>query len=133
MASELQLPQHYVELDEQEMTYVDGGWKIATVMSNGFCSTISSIAFGGVMLTTGYLVAAGISFAAAALKIAAGITGILSGMGPVGWTVLGIVGAWAACNWESMVELCFNVVTAAVQGRRCEVGLDWFSLYSKVV
>ena len=72
--SNLVMPANYIELDNEEMLYIDGGWKWSW---GGFLSVVGgliSVAAGVVALATGAGIAGGI------LSICGGAVGIVSGI-----------------------------------------------------
>ncbi|TDT57223.1 hypothetical protein [Fonticella tunisiensis] len=115
---ELQLPSSFVDIDRDEMEYVDGGVYISHATLWGFCK--------------GTFLAAGINPVGATLValgtwkvyriIAAGWAAISARLGafsgPVGW-VLGIIGLAAISG------LGYDIADALIQGKGLEIGIKY--------
>ena len=136
--SNLVVPEGFVELDREEMTYVDGGLYI----SNSVCTAISC--FCGMVTIT----AAGAACAASIAGINLFTSGVMllksigaKIMGAIGafcatnpWAIpiVAVVGAWAIFNRDNFLMLGADIVKAAVSGKGVECGVSWFQVWSNV-
>jgi hypothetical protein len=131
--SSLVLPNGFVEIDREEMSYVEGG---TLYLPNWFCGTLVALAGATVLLGTGYMIASGssaIAFVAACGIQALGpailkaIFAVGASLGPVGVAISIAVAAlgstYVALNKSAFLELGYNVVLAAVNG--CGVGINF--------
>lgn len=78
--SNLVMPSHYVEIDREEMSYVDGGWalwKTWAVIGGAFTILGGILGAAAAIVGTG-AVATGLSIAAGVATVGAGVCAIMA-------------------------------------------------------
>lgn len=131
--SNLVLPQGFVEMDRDEMMYVDGG-KSLTISNNACCAILGAVTFGAFAgaVGLGFLVTTGaITISAIATKILVAFSSIMASIGPVGYAIIGVVGAYIVFNKDNVFGLCANIAKAAFCGG--DVRVSGFFLDSDIV
>lgn len=131
--SNLVLPQGFVEMDREEMMYVEGG-KALTISNQACCAILGAVSFGAFAgaVSLGFLVTSGIiTTSAIATKVLVAFSSIMSSIGPVGYAILGVVGAYLIFNQDNVFALCANIAKAAIYGGKVRV--SGFFLDSDIV
>lgn len=126
--SNLIMPTHYVELDKDEMSYVDGG----IYLNNGFCCAITGILGISALIGSGIAIGASAAKIAVAIKAAGFIGRVIGGItsflysNPI-TAFLGLaLTAFFIINQENLLTLAGNIIYASTTGKGVEVGLGWF-------
>lgn len=106
---ELVLPEKYVELDQEEMTYLDGGAYLSGSKCRSICAAIA--------ISPGALIA-GAASAAVVSKVVkwAKVTG-----GPVGW----IVGTAAGYATGFVSKVAYGIGKGALSGKGLSIAWSW--------
>ena len=136
--SNLVLPKNCIELDREEMSYVDGGLYISNSVCmaiTGFCGLITTTAagivcaasIGGVNLLTSSV----IFLKSIGAKIM-GAIGAFCAANPWAIPILAFVATWAICNKDNFLMLGANIVQAAMNGKGVDCGIRWFQVWSNV-
>ena len=134
--SNLILPQGFVEMDREEMMYVDGG----VYLNNTFCRSIVSFAVMLGCFGWGVTIASGSTAIVSSIIIGAKVIGakILMGLNafmganPIFWALGAALVTFTLLNFDAMIEACVKIVSAAFQGKGVDIYISWFQLQSKV-
>ena len=118
----LVMPSSYVVMDEEEMTYVEGG--IGKYFRANTCATIATYVYLG-----GFGITAGTAIAAISNKLSAACSAlgrVLSAAASLIGGVIGklIVGAVCALAMTNMVSFLVNIVTADRKNTGCY--MKWY-------
>lgn len=128
--SNLVLPTHYVELDRDEMSYVDGGgFFVGINLSASFCASLASwvpmsVKTGGVGLGSIFSAAMAVpQINALVSPILAGVNAALGAIPIIGWIAIGILAA-------SLAVVLVTAMVAGSQGKGFRFGFNvktkWF-------
>lgn len=119
------MPSKFVSMNEEEMTYVDGG--VGFYLNSNRSATIATYVY-----LAGFGISAGTAIAALSGKLAAGVAKLVglfakvAGMisGPVGGILAGIVGIVTATN---LISFFVGAVTA--DRKNTGVNMNWYGAY----
>ncbi|MCM1367577.1 MAG: hypothetical protein NC184_02040 [Roseburia sp.] len=131
-ASGLVMPTHYVELDADEMSYVDGGdFFVGINLSASFCGALASyvpmsMKTGGVGLGSFFSVAMSIpQVNAVVAPILAGVKAGLAAIPIIGWIAIGVLAA-------ATITVLATALYAGTQGKGFKFGFNvrtgWFGI-----
>ena len=129
--SNLVMPSHYIELDREEMRYVDGG----IYLLNSFCATITALSGAVGMVGLGVVCAGGSTVLTALGGLVSSVKNAIfsfAATNPIALVVVSLIGAWLWCNADNFKCLAYDIITASLSGKGVECGISWFQLYSYV-
>ena len=125
--SNLVMPSHYVELDKEEMSYVEGGFYLDnTTVNNIMYYSLGVAGVGSAIL--------GLGWSAVKSKLVAALGSIIIGLSTnlaatiIGLAVVGVVAITLACYGISFFE---GIYTAQNKGTGVEMYWSWFHFKKK--